>query len=90
MDMDDGEVRFKTSGCFGSAANVKPIIQNFMNVHVADGKKCLQGFAAIKNDNANSDSAMRAAGYGAQRTSGGNSDAAAELILQLLRLSMIS
>lgn len=88
MDMDDGEVRFKTSACFGSAENVRPIIANFMNFHVDDGKKYLEGFAAIKNDDANSETAMRAAGYSVQRSSDTSSDEAADLILRLLRLSM--
>lgn len=88
MDMDDGEVRFKTSACFGSAENVRPIISNFMNFHVDDGKKYLEGFAAIKNDNADSEAAMLAAGYTAQRPSNTSSDEAAELLARLLRISM--
>ena len=97
MDMNDGEVRLKTSACFGSADNVRPIIRNFMNFHVDDGKKYLEGFAAIKNDNANSETAMRAAGHGggggggsAGVSSGGSSEDTADLILRLLLLSMSS
>lgn len=87
--MNDGEIRFKTSAPFGNVVNIQPIFETFMKVHVHEAKKYLEGFAAIKDSNADAEDAMRIAGIsglggdGASEDAGDN-DNAAGLLLQLL------
>lgn len=74
VDLGDGEVWFKTSA-------------SFLGIHVDDGKGYLQGFAAIKDNKADAEDAMRIAGIpesggGGPNTSGGNDDTA-DLFLHL-------
>ena len=88
IDLSNGEVRFKTSAPFGNASNIRPVLETLLGIHVDEGKPYLEGFAAIKDDNADAEDAMRVAGMsgsdGGSRAGGG--DAAADLLLQLLVL----
>lgn len=52
LDESDGEVRYKTSADFGKATDIKPIVQNFMNLHVGAGKTYLKALQAMKDDGA--------------------------------------
>lgn len=94
IDLSDGEVRFKTSAPFGDAANIRPIVETFMRVHINEAKRYLEGFAAIKDGSANAEDAMRIAGC--SRSSGGgldgdaDEDAAARLLLRLMVLQQAS
>lgn len=83
IDLSDGEVRFKTAVPFGNATNIRPIVEAFMRVHVNDGKRFLEGFVAIRDRNADAEEAMRVAGM-SESSGGGDNDAAARLLLQLL------
>lgn len=89
VDLNDGEIRFKTSAPFGNVVNIQPIFETFMKVHIHEAKKYLEGFAAIKDSNAEAEDAMRIAGMsgsGGDGSSGGagDTDTAASLLLQLL------
>ena len=87
VNLRDGEVRFKTSTPFENASNIRSVLETFLGIHVDDGKGYLQGFAAIKDNNADAEDAMRIAGIpgsggGGSNAGGGNYDTA-DLLLQL-------
>lgn len=87
LDTNDGEVQYKTTGTFGAARNIKPIVKNFMNYHVEFGRRYLEGFAAIKDRNASAEDAIKIAG---QTVSDAQTSDAAEIFLRMLLLSMSS
>lgn len=92
VDLSDGEVKFKTTAPFGNASKIRSVLETFLGIHVDDGRSYLRGFAAIKDDNADAEEAMRIAGMsetgGMSESSSGSSDGseideAADLLLQL-------
>lgn len=87
VDLRDGKVRFKTSAPFENASNIRSVLETFLEIHVDDGKCYLQGFAAIKDNNADAEDAMRIAGIpesgGVGSNTGGGDGDAADLLLQL-------
>lgn len=91
VDLSDGEVKFKTTAPFGNGSKIRSVLETFLGIHVDDGKSYLRGFAAIKDDNADAEEAMRIAGMpelGGMSESSGSSDGseideAVDLLLQL-------
>lgn len=85
INFRDGGVRYKTTAAFGTAQNIVPIIQHYMNRHFASGKKYLQGLTAIKENDVDVDTAMGVAGV---ETSSGSRSTSTDLLLSLPALSM--
>ncbi|CAM9195525.1 unnamed protein product [Ectocarpus sp. 8 AP-2014] len=81
LDMNDGEVRYKTTAEFGEAKNIKPILATFLDYHFSCGLRYLKAFIAIRDENVSAERAMEIAGH----RGGGSSDG---LLAEIVRTTL--
>lgn len=85
LDMNDGEVRYKTTAEFGEAKNIKPILGTFLDYHFSCGMRYLKAFIAIRDENVSAERAMEIAGH---RGSRGGSSSSDGLLAEIVRTTL--
>ncbi|CAM9107326.1 unnamed protein product [Ectocarpus fasciculatus] len=85
LDMNDGEVRYKTTAEFGEAKDIKPILTTFLGYHFSCGIRYLKAFIAIRDENVSAERAMEIAGH---RESSGGSGSSDGLLAEIVRTTL--